>query len=67
MNRMQPRYDSFMAMKAPMLDSIPNFYMTDFAQGSAYTRSIAQEVLLLLHTHGFRGGNIEKHIEGKIQ
>ena len=62
MGRMQPRYDSFMALKAPMLDSIPNFYMIDFVPHSAYARAIAQEMLLLLYEHGFRGGDIDKHI-----
>lgn len=45
-----------MVNKAPMLDSIPNFYMSDFVPLSAYTRAIAQEMLLMLHDHGFEGG-----------
>ena len=56
LNRMQPRYDAFLAHKAPMLESIPNFIMSDFIVGSAYTRAVAQEILLLLVDHGFRDG-----------
>ena len=52
MNQMQPKYEEFLARKAPLLDSIPNFYMTDFASGSAYTRHIANEISLVLKDHG---------------
>jgi len=59
---MQPRYDAFLAHKAPMLDSIPNFFMSEFAVESAYTRAVAQEMLLVLVDHGFTDGQIERLI-----
>ena len=53
LNQMQPKYEEFLARKAPLLESIPNFYMTDFASGSAFTRHTAQEMSLVLRDHGF--------------
>ena len=35
-----------------LLDSIPNFAMSDFAQGSPFTRSIGKELLILLNAFG---------------
>ena len=64
--RMQPRYDSFMAQKAPMLDSIPSFLMSDYRAHSTYTRAIAQEMLLILKDQGFKGGDIDRHIMRQI-
>lgn len=60
--QMGKKYESFILRKAPQLDSIPNFTMDQFVAASAYTRSLAQETLLLLRDHGHTSGNIEQHL-----
>ena len=52
------KYESFIARKAPQLDSIPNFSMSDFVAASGFTRAMAHEMFLTLHDHGYMEGNI---------
>lgn len=59
---MQPKYDAYVAAKAPMLDSIPNYYMSEFVPQSAYTRAIAQELLITLADHGYAEGEIDRYL-----
>jgi len=35
-----------------LLDSIPNFAMSEFAVGSPFTKSVGKELLILLNTFG---------------
>ena len=51
MDQMGRKYESFIAKKAPQLDSIPNFSMGGFRPASAFTRAIAHEMFLLLADH----------------
>jgi len=63
---MQPRYDSFMVQKAPMLDSIPNFFMSEFVPHSVFARAIAQEMLLVLKDQAFTSSDIDQHLRRQL-